>query len=1113
MIKRVISIILIISIALSVCPCAYAKEKLKYGCLEVQYLGDEEKTVRLPVMIRKKNLYVNAESIANLFGYSCNYNVNSYGISLLTDKSNMLIFFEDNKLFYKCGGIIYNYKLPFEYIINENGAWIPFQYSLFALDSYPFVSNKKIYIHKPQPNLLDIYHENSRQFFENITFDIVKELGTTNLYAATSRETNLLNGLLDLEPSSIVTVITQYFGNWYLYDYEYGDKIAALFASKSDNEYMEVVEQANGIYDLLFDAGELGGAIDGVDDFFDNEIKFWDEYSKLLKSNNATLFSYNKALDHLDSTMKQKDIWNSISKPIREIQKDAFPSTDNVTYALTLLSFTLSTISYYNEFENCDEGSIEALRQFTRRTKDADNYTPKGGIDGLVNFLNIYDSSDEAKINYSMAKSLLNHIEAYAGKLIEFVVKSTGGDPSFSVTRRVLGAEGTVVYVAWNLAKIFVPYVKNGLERTELSDVSIYAMLMQKDSLDWARTGYYSLLADYSDESAKQEFAYAMYSYMKFSYIARNAGIAMVHTLPSAENNKEVIDYISQLESKNKYVASFLPLCLNAASGSDPDAFGFTPKKERAVKKNYDDSVLIKRVQVNDEEPSTEADNKEKSHSNETQSHKEKYSDDVFYSYWNNYLIPKYGLVKKTSLKKDDGSKITLYTGSISVLLYDIDNDEQKEMLHIGLGKYGNSKDCVILEIYEYADNQVKKTASAVLDENYSWSQGDGFVSVCLSKKNNQYYIFCEDRKYVDNSLDAYLVLQYDGQSLIYCHSIIDPGFTSDIELWSETSGKWVKTDKNGVTHYWEKFWEDYYEGKDSYTEKIYAENYDGQGIYVEDEGCYMTGKYTNYNKALEDELGRYGISWISKDDKTNLDKSSIIKICKHINTGSVYESESHSNSAAVYDYTGCLYHVDDDYTKKLNLSDGDNQYNFNIYLSNFSEVLLPSFSGLPDNNTLITFGEAHNRRNNESTVDYNVSDNYMYRMKEEKIAKTVKKYFEVWLDEGDFVNYAKKFDGIMHKKGYLYSDDPPYGFAYGNFTVVNKIQSIGNNMYRIAFATYPDALFYGFYNSTYPVPYHLTASEVKKLKISKENNGIAIIYASNLKKRDTYRLLAYSLY
>ena len=490
----------------------------------------------------------------------------------------------------------------------------------------------------------------------------------------------------------------------------------------------------------------------------------------------------------------------------------------------------------------------------------------------------------------------------------------------------------------------------------------------------------------------------------------------------------------------------------------------------------------------------------------------EKYSDNVFYSYWNNYLIPKYGLAKKTTLNGDDGSKIAIYTGSISVLLFDIDNDEQKEMLHICLGKYGKSKDCVILEIYEFAENQVKKSASAVLDENYSWFQWYGSVSVCLSKKNNQYYIYCEDRKDADNSLDAYLVLQYDGQSLVYCQSIIDPGFTSDIELWSETSGKWVKTDKNGVIHYWEKYWEDYYDGKDLFTEKLYAENFDGEGIYLEDEGCYVTGKYTNYNKALETELGRYGVSWISEEDKTNLDKSSVIKICKHINTGNVYESESHSNSATVYDYTGCLYHIDNDDAKQLNLSDGDNQYNFNIYLSNFSEVLLPSFSGLPDNNTLISFGEAHNRRNNESTVDYNVSNKYMYRMKEEEIANTANKYFDVWLDESDFANYAKKFDGITHKKGYLYSDDPPYGFAYGNFTVVNKVQSIGNNMYRIAFATYPDASFYGFYDTTYSDPYHLSASEVKKLKISKENNGIAIIYASNLKKRDTYRLLAYSL-
>lgn len=481
-----------------------------------------------------------------------------------------------------------------------------------------------------------------------------------------------------------------------------------------------------------------------------------------------------------------------------------------------------------------------------------------------------------------------------------------------------------------------------------------------------------------------------------------------------------------------------------------------------------------------------------------------RYNASVYYDYWNSHLIPKYGTAKPVSLKDSDIS-YPLVAGSASVCICDADGDGQEEMLHVCFGQYGSDRDAAVLEVYEFAKGKVKKAASAVIDEHCTF-YGNGSTSVFLSKKGDQRYICCEEfGDYLGEARTTeYLILQYDGKSLRHCKSIFDPGFTSETALYADTSGKSFRTDKNGVSIF-----------RTGYTgwDELYAENYEKRGTYLKHRKVYVTGKYTDYQKALTSELSEYGISLRFSggfNRGAKQDAKSVTRICRQIITYSEKDG-SITPKAILCDYTGCLYHIAKSSVKSLKL-DSDRQYKFNLYLSNFSEVELKSFNGMPETEELIRFGIFHNIKNNAKTVDGKVSEDYYYRMSTRNIADKIYKYFFLRTEESDYQTYGKNDFFFDYKKGFLYSSDPPEGAIWGNLTVVSKAESVGDGLCKVTFAQYDLDSYYTAFPSDPTLNYHLTPSEVKKAKLHKTHDGTAVIYASDLKKRSTYQLMAYHL-
>ncbi len=473
------------------------------------------------------------------------------------------------------------------------------------------------------------------------------------------------------------------------------------------------------------------------------------------------------------------------------------------------------------------------------------------------------------------------------------------------------------------------------------------------------------------------------------------------------------------------------------------------------------------------------------------------YSQSVYYDYWFRELTTEYGTPRTVKVNIGE-NKYSMVTGSASVCIADIDNDGDEEMIHILLGQYGDNKDSVILEVYEFKGGRVKKSASAVIDESMAFF-GNGSASVFLSRKDGECYICFEEFGDLmgEARLTEYLILRYDGKALKHCKSIVDPGFTSERAVFMETKGKSFQPDENGMRVF-----------KTSYDdwEKLFGESYE--------ENAAVTGKYTDYKKALTSELSEYGIS-LQFTGSVNLgakqNSKSVTRICRHIITYVDNGSNNVTLNAILCDYTGCLYHLDETFLLPVELG-SDRQKDMNLYLSNFAEVDLPSFTGMPDTNALISFGLFHNIKNNSAkTVDTKVSDEYSYRMSTKNIDAKIYKYFFIHTDESAFSAYAKSDNFMTCKKGYLYSTDVLEGAPWGDFTVVSKIEKYDEAIFKVTFSNYDINQFYDR-KSGKDKPYSLTPAEVKKMKLTKHQDGTALIYASDLTKRSTYRLLAYNL-
>ena len=181
-------------------------------------------------------------------------------------------------------------------------------------------------------------------------------------------------------------------------------------------------------------------------------------------------------------------------------------------------------------------------------------------------------------------------------------------------------------------------------------------------------------------------------------------------------------------------------------------------------------------------------------------------------------------------------------------------------------------------------------------------------------------------------------------------------------------------------------------------------------------------------------------------------------------------------------------------------------QYDLNIFLSNFSESNVPSFSDRLSDEELANYGLFYNFINRQhlfESGDYYDHDGVdcNYRIEEHYVIETIKKYFDVTVSPG-FAEGTK-----IYVDGYFYMGFTGAPLSEG-FSIASSAEDVGGNLYKVKFSIYMS------YRGDQPY-YGYTTQQIQSESASQESllyvcDGTAYIRATNIYDRSTYILDSY---
>ena len=132
-----------------------------------------------------------------------------------------------------------DYEAAFESVKNEKGAWIPLEQSLLLLNSSMLIVDNTILIDMPSKNIIDIYMDILKDN-QKYLFDWQDDIGLSeeneDTMGKASAVVTMFNGILKLDGDSWVQFVQNFALDSSSYDAKYGEKLAMLFCTYSDDE-------------------------------------------------------------------------------------------------------------------------------------------------------------------------------------------------------------------------------------------------------------------------------------------------------------------------------------------------------------------------------------------------------------------------------------------------------------------------------------------------------------------------------------------------------------------------------------------------------------------------------------------------------------------------------------------------------------------------------------------------------------------------------------------------------------------------------------------------------------------------------------------------------------
>lgn len=588
--KKIISFILCIAMLLSPVQIVFADENEEefYNTVSVEFSDSIGNLETIEVMVKDDNVYANVEELAARLGYDVSISDKYVSVYNKEVSENipycLTVFYYDSTkvshmLFSK---MVDTYEAPCETLKNENGVWIPLEYSLLLLNSSMLIVENTILIDMPSKNVIDVYMDILKNN-QTYLFDWNEDFGYTEfewkLVGSASHVVNMFNGLLKKDGATWSQFVEMYAMDSSSYDSKYSEAIAELFCTYSDSELKKEVSQLKEIMGHFNGSGTLGKTLKALEKSVptDEDIGKLQKVCKDLKNKidegNGSVNTYNRAYQALENACDEATLFQNTAGIVLDVQKNV----KNATGIVKKLFLVAEVIGYAKEFQNQDEFAVDSLTKFIQN-KDSESVMSNAMKSGIEVYTDILQTNI---LTYSALRYLMKN---YNSLLMDAVGLSSAFE-----------TEATLVLIAWDLVQSAnILNIGDKIKAADKFELATYSTIFQSDAfVDYqeVRDDVFSKEENIIPENL-YKVAQSCYAYLKFCYITRDAAIASLKA--KTENTQEVIQPLVDYQKNiNEEIAGYLVQIKNADTTNKSKCYGFLPEDNVEYLKKYNSEKLL----------------------------------------------------------------------------------------------------------------------------------------------------------------------------------------------------------------------------------------------------------------------------------------------------------------------------------------------------------------------------------------------------------------------------------------------------------------------------------------------------------------------------------------
>lgn len=587
--KKAISLFLalVMMILMSV-PAFAAESREEYYTIQVEYSDNIGHQESLDIMIQNDNVFVDAEMLAERLGYTFGENGES-AVILNKDTSNNLPFgitqfkYRSTQVSHMLfNNMIDTYEAPFASVKNNEGSWIPFEYSLLLFNSGMMITDDAVLIDIPTKRIIDYFYDAAKNSTK-YGFDWADDFGYTEtdikVLGGSSHLINVFNGVLGFDGASWASLFQQFAGSMDSYDKKYGENLAMLLCTESDKELQASIDQVDMFINLLDEDGNLGEMLSSTSAMLDSQVgtlyENCEDILQKVKDGNSPLVSYNKSYQALEAALDRQTWFSNTGGNILEVQKGISSAAGKAFTVLDLGTKVLEVVGYAQEFQNQDSFSLAAFTHY---------------LDTANNGLELPEKMKESMVDYSDALS--DNIGEYMTKRFTENVGQWIIDEI--PMHEVLGIQAAGALFAWDIASNTIPFISNGLSGADNFELALYSMVFQGDTFLNYLSKRDSVFDDADNITAEHmyELSQYCYIYLKSCYVTREAALASLANKSDSTKEKiqPLIDYQNSI---NTEIAEIMVELKRANKTNAGLVFGFLPSDNKDYLDKYDSSQLI----------------------------------------------------------------------------------------------------------------------------------------------------------------------------------------------------------------------------------------------------------------------------------------------------------------------------------------------------------------------------------------------------------------------------------------------------------------------------------------------------------------------------------------